>query len=60
MNSSSPSPAPFSALKRAVPPPPPVVQGGVQAKALWDYNLNGQVCWMSGCVDVVLMLGWVS
>ncbi|CEL55326.1 Unconventional myosin-If OS=Homo sapiens GN=MYO1F PE=1 SV=3 [Rhizoctonia solani AG-1 IB] len=34
----SPSPAPVSALKRAVPPPPPA---GPQCKAMWDYNLDG-------------------
>ncbi|QRV89424.1 intersectin third Src-like 3 domain protein [Ceratobasidium sp. AG-Ba] len=39
---STPSPAPgMSALKRPVPPPPPA--GTVQAKALWDYNLDGQL-----------------
>lgn len=40
---SSVSPAPVNnALRRPVPPPPPAPVG-VQAKALWDYNLNGQV-----------------
>ncbi|KAF8599696.1 SH3-domain-containing protein [Ceratobasidium sp. AG-I] len=38
----SPSPA-NSALRRPVPPPPPAPPAGVQAKALWDYNLNGQL-----------------
>ncbi|KAG9093841.1 hypothetical protein FRC06_011357 [Ceratobasidium sp. 370] len=31
----------MSSLKRPVPPPP--ASGGVQAKALWDYNLDGQL-----------------
>ncbi|CUA76013.1 hypothetical protein RSOLAG22IIIB_02019 [Rhizoctonia solani] len=31
------SPAPASALKRPVPPPP----AGPQCKAMWDYNLDG-------------------
>lgn len=40
---SSVSPAPANdALRRPVPPPPPA-PAGVQAKALWDYNLNGQL-----------------
>jgi hypothetical protein len=61
MNTSSPSPVPFGALKRAVPPPPPPpAQSDVQAKALWDYNLNGQVGWMIGCVDGMLILDCVS
>ncbi|KAG9128390.1 hypothetical protein FRC07_014804 [Ceratobasidium sp. 392] len=38
--SMTPSPA-LSALKRPVPPPP--APGGVQAKALWDYNIDGQL-----------------
>lgn len=41
VNSGSPVPV-NNALKRPVPPPPPA-PAGVQAKALWDYNLNGQV-----------------
>ncbi|KAG8773802.1 hypothetical protein FRC12_002311 [Ceratobasidium sp. 428] len=41
-SSMSPSPS-MSALKRPVPPPPPAGSGGIQAKALWDYNLDGQL-----------------
>ncbi|KAG8745136.1 hypothetical protein FRC10_008747 [Ceratobasidium sp. 414] len=40
-NRSSMTPSPMSSLKRPVPPPP--ASGGAQAKALWDYNLDGQL-----------------
>ncbi|KAG8697158.1 hypothetical protein FRC08_006699 [Ceratobasidium sp. 394] len=40
-NGGSMTPSPMGALKRPVPPPP--APGGVQAKALWDYNVDGQL-----------------